>query len=189
MSLCFHNLKTKGEFPDPSFFKRGKKGHNVQLVLDQLVTAAYTTEFVDKFRDVEKDRDFLESTPFRDYLHALSAFGVSSRYFHLNTVLGEAIAFNPPEQAWQDLEGKILNYNKGLQKEFYESNGAPDVVIKLLAESRAILIQCGRALARMLALGALGSEAKRHTGDVNKFLKLSDAQLLTVKFDAFHKDI
>ena len=188
ISLCFHRLENTGEFPDTNFFPRSKHGHNIQPILDQLVAAAYTTEFESTFSYVKQDRVFLKSKLFRGYLHALSDFGVSSRYFHLNTVLGAEIDFNPPEHAWQDVEGKILDYNDDLRKEFYEAEGSQEVVIKLLAESRAILVRCGRALARLLVLGALGEEAKRYTGYVYKFLQLSDEELLTTSFDPFHKD-
>lgn len=189
ISLCFHSLDQTGEFPDAKFFSRTKQGHNLQPILDQLVSSAYTVKFEGDFPYVKQDRVFLKSKVFRGYLHALSEFGVSSRYFHLNTVLGSEAEFNPPEHAWQDLEGKILDFNEELKDEFFEADGSQEVVVKLLAESRAILVRCGRALARLLVLGALGGEAKIHTGYVYKFLQLSDEDLLTVKFDPFHKDI
>lgn len=188
ISLCFRVLEDTGEFPDASFFPRSKHGHNIQPFLDQLIAAVYTQKYETKFPYVKQDRVFLKSRPFRGYLHALSEFGVSSRYFHLNTVLGAEIDFNPPEHAWQDVEGKILDYNEDLKREFYEAEGSREVVLKLLAESRAILVRCGRSLARLLVLGALGEEAKRYTGYVYKFLQISDDDLLTVSFDPFHKD-
>lgn len=189
ISLCFHTLDRTGEFPDEKFFKRSKKGHNLQPILDQLVPSVYTANFEGDFPHVKQDRVFLRSKVFRGYLHALSEFGVSSRYFHLNTVLGAEAEFIPPEHAWQDLEGKILDFNEELKDEFFEAAGSQEVVVKLLAESRAILVRCGRALARLLVLGALGVDAERNTGYVYKFLQLSDEELLTVKFDPFHKDI
>ncbi len=169
ISLCFHILDKTGEFPDANFFSRSKQGHNLQSILDQLVTSAYTATFERNFPYIKQDRIFLKSKPFRGYLHALSEFEVSSRYFHLNTVLGAETVFNPPEHAWQDVEGKILDFNKELKKEFFDADGSQEMVAKLLAESRAILIRCGRALARLLVIGALGSEAMRCTGYVYKF--------------------
>lgn len=189
ISLCFHYLDKFAEFPDLGYFPRSKHGHNIQPLLHKLVSEAYTSEFEAKFNYVKQDRVFLKSKPFRGYLIALSDFGVSSRYFHLNTVLGEEIDFNSPEQAWQDVEGKVLEYNQGLQDEFYASEGAQEVLLKVLAESRGILVRCGRALARLLVLGALGDEAKRYTGYVSKFLQLVDDELITVNFEPFHKNV
>jgi hypothetical protein len=189
ISLCFHHLEKHGEFPDESYFARSKQGHNIQPLLDQLVSLAYTTEFEVAFAYVKQDRVFLMSKPFRAYLISLSEFGVSSRYFHLNTVLGSGIPFNPPEHAWQDVEGKVLDYNPKLKEAFDASGGAQEVVLQVLAESRGILVRCGRALARLLVLGALGGEAKRYTGYVYKFLQLADEELITVKFNPFHKDV
>jgi hypothetical protein len=83
----------------------------------------------------------------------------------------------------------VLDCNPKLKEDFYASNGAQEVVIQILAESRGILVRCGRALARLLVLGALGEEAESYTGYVYKFLKLSDEELLTARFDPFHKNV
>ena len=131
ISLCFHILQQTGEFPAVGFFTRSKNGHNLQPILDQLLTTAYTADFESGYTYVKQDRVFLKSRVFRGYIHALSDFGVSSRYFHLNTVLGAEAEFNPPEHAWQDLEAKILDFNPALKKEFYEANG----LRKLLSNS------------------------------------------------------
>jgi hypothetical protein len=189
ISLCFHIFDQTGEFPDSKFFVRSKQGHNLQSILDQLVDSVYTATFESCFPYVKQDRVFLKSKVFRGYIHALSEFGVSSRYFHLNTVLGFEAEYSAPELAWQELEGKILDFNEELKNEFFEAEGSQEVVVKLLAESRAILVRCGRALARLSVLGALGEDAKSNTGYVSKFLQLSDEDLLTVKFDPFHTDI
>ena len=187
--LCFHHLEQHGEFPNESHFKSGKQSHNIQPLLDQLIVLAYSPGFEAKFPYVKQDRVFLKSKLFRAYLRSLSTFGVSSRYFHLNTVLGVVTDFNPPERAWQDIEQTVLDYNPKLKQAFEASGGAPEMVVQMLAESRSILIRCGRALARLLVLGALGAEAKRHTRHVYDFLQLSDEDLLTAKFKAFHKDL
>jgi hypothetical protein len=131
---------------------------------------------------------FLKSKPFRAYLIALSNFGVSSRYFHLNRVLCAKNHFTSPEHAWQDIEGRVLDYNPKLKEDFHASGGAQEVVVQILAESRGIIVHGGRALARLLALGALGGEAECYTGYVNKFNLLSDEELNTVRFAPFHKD-
>jgi hypothetical protein len=96
--------------------------------------------------------------------------------------------FNSPEHAWQDVEGKVLDYNPKLKEAFDSTGGAQEVVVQMLAESRGILVRCGRALARLLALGALGSEATKYTGYVYKFLQLSDEELVSARFAPFHKD-
>ena len=189
ISLCFHHLEQHGKFPDESFFPPGKQGHNIQPLLDLLVSLAYTTSFEADFAYVKQDRVFLKSKPFRAYLIALSNFGVSSRYFHLNRVLCARNHLNPPEHAWQDIEGRVLDYNPKLKEAFYASGGSQKVVVQILAESRGILVRCGRALARLLALGALGGEAESYTGYINKFLLLTDEELITVEFAPFHKDV
>ncbi len=189
ISLCFHHLEQHGEFPERSYFPTGNQGHNIQLLLDRLVSLAYTTVFETKFSYVKQDRVFLRSQPFRTYLIALNNFGLSSRYFHLNRVLCTENHFNSPEHAWQDIEGRVLDYNPKLKEAFYASGGSQKVVVQMLAESRSILVRCGRALARLLVLGALGEEAKSYTGYVYKFNQLSDEELKTVEFDPFHKNI
>ncbi len=83
----------------------------------------------------------------------------------------------------------MLDYNPKLKEAFYASGGSQKVVVQMLAESRSILVRCGRALARLLVLGALGEEAKSYTGYVYKFNQLSDEELKTVEFDPFHKNI
>lgn len=189
ISLCYHHFETHGKFPDLSYFPQSKHGHNIQPRLDDLVSLAYTSDFESKYKWVKKDRLFLKSKKFRDYMFALSEFGVSSRYFHLNRVLGQEIDLYPPERAWQDIEGKVLDFNPALKQAFYESEGSQEVVLKVLAESRGILVRCGRALARLLVLGALGAEAERHTVYVYEFHKIHDDCLNTKKFKPFHKNI
>lgn len=189
ISLCFHHLEQHGKFPDKSYFPPGKQGHNIQPLLDQLVSLAYTASFEAKFVYVKQDRIFLKSKPFRAYLVSLSNFGVSSRYFHLNTVLRAETHFNPPEHAWQDIEGRVLDYNPKLKEAFYASGGTQKVVVQILAVSRSILVRCGRALARLLVLGALGGEAESYTKYVFKFHQLSDEELITVRFAPFHKNV
>lgn len=189
ISLCFHHLEQHGKFPDESYFTRSKQGHNIRPLLDQLVSLAYTAGFEADFAYVKQDRVFLKSKPFRAYLISLSNFGVSSRYFHLNTVLRAKIHLNHPEHDWQDIEGRVLDYNPKLKEAFYASGGTQEVVVQILAVSRGILVRCGRALARLLALGALGGEAESYTGYVYKFLQLSDEELITVRFAPFHKDV
>jgi hypothetical protein len=188
ISLCFRYLEQYGEFPAKSHFPPGKEGHNIQPLLDRLVSSAYTPDFESDCPCVKKDRVFLKSKHFRAYVIALSVFGVSSRYFRLNTVLGAGIDFKPPEQAWQELEGRVLDYNPKLRKAFEASDGGQESVLQLLDESRGMLVRCGRALARLLAWGALGGKAKEYTGCVSKFLQLSDEELVTAKFELFQKD-
>jgi hypothetical protein len=84
ISLCFHHLKEHGKFPEESYFPPGNQGHNIQPLLDLLVSLAYTTSFEADFAYVKQDRVFLKSKPFRAHLISLSNFGTSSRYFHLN---------------------------------------------------------------------------------------------------------
>lgn len=189
ISLCFHHLEQHGKFPDESFFTPGKQGHNIQPLLDLLVSLAYTDSFEAKFKYLKQDRVFLKSKPFRAYLIALSNFGVSSRYFHLNRVLCAKNHFNSPEHAWQDIECRVLDYNPKLKEAFYASGGSQKVVVQILTESRKIFVCCGRALARLLVLGTLGEEAESYTGYVYKFHQLSDEELKTVEFDPFHKNI
>jgi hypothetical protein len=88
ISLCFQHLEQHGEFPAKSSFPRGKRGHNIQPPLDRLVSLAYTASFEASFLYVRQDRIFLRSKPFRAYLTSLGDFSMSSRYFHLDTVLG-----------------------------------------------------------------------------------------------------
>lgn len=189
ISLCYYHLETHGEFPDFSYFPQSKYGHDIQPRLDDLVSLAYTPDFESKYKWVKKDRLFLKSKKFRDYMFALSKFGVSTRYFHLNRVLGKDIDLSSPEHAWQDIESKVLDFNPALRQAFYESKGSQEVVSKVLAESRGILVRCGRALARLLVLGALGAEAESHTGYVHEFHKIHDDCLNTKEFKPFHKNI
>ena len=111
ISLCFHHLRQHGEFPNESYFPRSKQGHDIQPLLDRLVSLAYTADFETNFACVKQDRVFLRSKLFRAYLISLGKFGVSARYFHLNTVLGANIPFDPPDHAWQDVESRVLDYN------------------------------------------------------------------------------
>ena len=157
ISLCFHHLEQQAEFPDLTYFPLGKHGHNIQPLLDKLVSEAYTADFESQFTYVKQDRVFLKSKPFRAYLIALSDFGVSSRYFHLNTVLAKRLT-----SILQSKLGRMSKQSSRLQfrfkDAFYASDGSQEILLKVLAESRGILVRCGRALAQLLVLGALGLE-------------------------------
>jgi len=188
ITLCFHHLSTSGNFPSSAFFPRSKSGHDLVPLLKKVATQCYSAEFLSKFDYTKEDAIFLSSDQLIRFATMLSTFGQTTRYYHLNVVLGEIPPHQSPEMAWDDLVGSVMDDYPELRAKFFESGFSIEHLMTAIRFSRSIIARLGRSLARLTTLGALGREAERHTGYVWKFLQLSDEDIFNKDFPSFAKD-
>lgn len=189
ITLCFQHLSAHGYFPPSGDFPRKNSGHDLSPLLQRVLAQCYTPQTVASNAYFKEDVVFLSSKPVRRFAQALSAFGLSARYYHLNVVLGEKPAYDSPEDSWDTLVGYVLDDNPDLKAKFHGSGFADEHLMTAIRIARAIIVRFGRSLARLVVLGALGGEAKRLTGYVWEFWNLSDDDLLNKQFSVFAKHL
>jgi hypothetical protein len=189
ITICYRRLATSGAFPLPGEFPRSNQGHNLVPLLQKVVKECYPPGAVSSNRYFKDDKKFLNSEPAMRFARALSEFGLSSRYYHLNVVLGELPSYVDPERAWEDMVSSTMDEDPDLAQKFLESGYADEHLMTALNRSVAVIARIARALARLAELDVLGSSAKQYSGPVFYFSKLDDQELASNSFPQFAKDL
>lgn len=185
ISICYLHLEQHRVFPPATRFPRSRKGHDIFPLVKDIAVSAYTPELEARLPDLKLDREFLSSPSLRRCISTLSLFGQFSRYYHLDMVLAQAPTYATAEMDWDDLVTATLKDDPDLEQRFWDANRNSDALREAQQKTRANIARCGRALARLLAWGALGDEAVRHGGYVDRFLRLGDGELATAQFTPF----
>lgn len=174
--LCLRHFEKRRTYPSNSRLKA--LGHNLEVLLENVVSECFDSEYRASRPAADQDAKELEDNPrFRALLTVLSGFGRTSRYYNLDVVSGREIQEEAPEQQWQSLESEILRDHPLLFKRMVEDPGGVEVYSKINSVIVAEFEKVARALCRLFTLGPLGGEGKRLTGYIAPFLFLTDDRL------------
>jgi hypothetical protein len=59
--ICCHHLETTGDYPRRSVFPKGKRGHNLVWLLDQITQRCFSDEYLARIPAARTDIEFLRN--------------------------------------------------------------------------------------------------------------------------------
>lgn len=184
--ICFYKYEEEGKYPTISYFKKKGKGHDLVFLLEKITKDCFNVEYLKEVPAARKDILFLrEDEQLLETVEILTSFGLSTRYYNLNIVLGENSVHSSPEQQWKKLELLILESEKkysDLMQNKIKLNEAYLIITKNFVIRLEKFV---RGLVRLFTLGGLGKEAKRNTGYIKPFLNLMDRDLGKRKYPTY----
>jgi len=168
---------SNGSFPPHTWLK--ELGHNLEKLIDEIVKRCYPEE-TNQPQALKEDRSFIASDPIaRKLIEILTQFGSGGRYHDLDTICGEALGEQPPEQKWQELEMEIVQ-NDSVLKTLLGRPSMGNVLYREINRRIQITIErLVRALCRLFSLGSLSHQGRQLSVMLTDFLYLKDKDLGT----------
>jgi hypothetical protein len=176
--ICLDVLETTGAFPTNSALFSGRKGHDLDMLLEKVLTQCFTSAYINSREAARQDYDYLTVEPeFRKLFRILSDFGQAARYYNLDVMLGIPRNTGSPEAEWKKLEFDFLTQDADWAAQLTDSAKFTEIRARINREIVSRLECCARALTRLFTLGGLGQLAKQQTGTIWPFLTLMDNDL------------
>ncbi|MCL7744309.1 hypothetical protein LV476_05000 [Guyparkeria hydrothermalis] len=185
VTLSFRFLETEGRFPGIKEIPVGRNGHDLTFLLELVKKKCFLPGYVGHIPVAKEDWDYLESDRFLSFLEALTRFGKSARYYHVDVVLGKDPDSLPPEREWEAIETSIFLSRDDLVQEMDENPASRNIYRELNSEMVVIGERFARSLARLYTIGRIGSEAKAHMAHLSPFWGLKDSELGRSSYDPF----
>ncbi len=180
--ICLDYLRVNDVFPsDPSFFTRGRQGHDLIHLLERIRTECFGDRYLESVPVALDDQEYLMSVELGEFVSVLSRFGKSARYHDLDVILGGKSDIESPVNEWNRLETSIMGQNDWLV-EIVENPAETEVYTRVTSEVVGRLERLARALARLFTIGDIGSKAQQLMGHVTPFLFLRDSDLGQKKY-------
>jgi hypothetical protein len=183
--LCFRHLEIHGDFPAAKDLPSGRKGHDLELLLERVLNECFLPEYLASVPVAKIDYEYLKSEQLRTFIRVLGRFGQAARYHYLDVVLGKTPDTDPPDREWESLESAIFISRPKLLKELVENPGSSNVFAEISTEVVTRLERLARAVARLFTIGKIGEEAIRYTSYISSFLFLDDGDLGKNEYSPF----
>jgi len=185
--ICCHHLETAGEFPRRAVFPKGRRGHDLVLLLNQITQDCFSDDYLARIPAAKTDIEFLRNDPkLSGVVQILSDFGQSARYYNLNVVLDQRPPGPSPDDEWQKLEMEVLQEDPSWTSRIGDPKQSHVIHEKI---NRELTVRCeklARALARLFTIGGLSSQAKQISPHTHHFLFLMDDQLGKTDYASIH---
>jgi hypothetical protein len=185
--VCCHHLKETGEFPKRSVFQKGRRGHDLVVLLKHITQGCFSDDYLARIPAAKADIEFLRNDPeLSTIIQILSDFGQSARYYNLNVVLAEPDSGPSPDDEWQKLEMEVLQKDRSWTSRIEDPKQSDAIHGQI---NRELTVRCeklARALARLFTIGGLGSQAKQISPHTYHFLSLRDDQLGKTDYESIH---
>jgi len=183
--ICCHHLATKARFPDRRAFPKGRKGHNLAILLDTVTQNCFSDSYLARIPAAEQDILFLrKDAQLKRIVEILSDFGQGARYYNLNVVLGEADPGPCPDDEWQKLEMEMLQEDPSWETKIRDPKQSDAIYRQINNRLTAHCERLARSLSRLFTIGGLGELARQISGHTYHFLTLMDQQLGTTDYDS-----
>lgn len=183
--ICCHYLETKGNFPDRSVFPKGRKGHNLGILLDIVTQRCFSDSYLTRVPAAKEDTIFLRNDEqLKKIVEILSEFGQGARYYNLNVVLGETAPGPCPDDEWQKLEMEVLQEDPSWARRIRHPEQSDPTYRQINKKLTAHCERLARSLSRLFTIGGLGGLAKQISGHTYHFLTLMDRQLGATDYDS-----
>ena len=189
VTLCFRHVEVHGEFPNVQIFPTGRNGHNLELLLEQVLSDCFLPHYLNSIPVAQTDYDYLNSKQLRSFFGVLGSFGQAARYYNLDIVLGRTPKTNSPEREWEKLEAEILLARPKLLQDLKQNPGSSMVFTEISSEVVARLERLARAIARLYTIGKIGELAIRYTAYIRSFLFIDDKHLGKIDYSPFGSSV
>lgn len=166
------------KFPYRDIFKKGSAGHNLDVLLTQILNSCFDSDYHNNIPAAKQDFNFIHSnSELKRILNILSDFAESDRYYNLNVVLDCVNKSKDPEEEFEKLKMFIVDQNPGIEKLIFNPKNSEEGYKLLYKTLISFIERLIRALSRLFTLGNLGEEAKTSSVYLNHFLFLTDDKL------------
>lgn len=157
----------------------GKKGHNLELLLEEIIDLCEKDNYSSKFPAAKVDLDFiLGNEDLKNLISVLSDFAQGGRFYNLDLImLGFTDEKINPSDGWQKIEASILYNRSDLKEEFVKDPIAANVGPEIVKETICILERFLRSISRLFTLADFGDLAKQVSPKVFDFLFLKDEDI------------
>ena len=180
--LCLALMDDNMNFKEQPFETLERKGHNLDYLLDRLLSICEQKNYSSKFPAAKKDLDFLSKDEYlRKIISLLSNFAQGGRYYNLDMVLEGTSRYDDPIEGWNRIESTILKSRKDLSEKI-NNNDLDNIFKEINRELIINLEKFARALTRLFTLADFGSFAKQVSPLVYDYLMLMDTELGTKKY-------
>ena len=177
--IILHYLKMENKFHLPAEFSKGKKGHDLTMLMTYIKNNCFDSDFHKNAIAGKNDLNFIKNDKnLESILKILSNFGQGDRYYNIDKILNIEAGNLSPENEWAKLEMQFLS-NDDLINLKNNVMTLDTAYLKITKNILIILETFTRALCRIFTLGSLSDEAKRFSGLLKPFLFFSDDQLGT----------
>lgn len=177
--LCLAFMDENMNSTEKPYNPTGRKGHDLALLLEELIKVCEKKDYSSKFPAAKTDIDLLsKDEDLRKIVSLLSEFAQGGRYYNLDIVLRGTSTYKDPTIMWQEIERVILQKNDGRLKKLNESD-TNNVRREINRELIITLEKFARALSRFFTLADFGSFAKQASVFVYDYLMLKDDDLGT----------
>lgn len=177
--LCLALMDDYRKFKEPPYKTSKRKGHNLDYLLDRLLSVCAEKNYSSKFPAAKSDINLLrKDNNLRKIISLLSDFAQGGRYYNLDIVLKGASAYKDPVKGWDKIETTILKTREDLLKKLNDGD-LDDVYKEINRELIITLEKFARALARLFTLADFGDFAKKASSLVYDYLMLMDKDLGT----------
>jgi hypothetical protein len=177
--LVFHAVHTDGEVGEQPW-PRGLKGHDVEALLDLMVTRCFSPTFYpNQAPAIVEDARFLRTDQgLRRLMSILSHFGMQGRYHELNIAIGgKTVSDESPAQEFDRLELEVMMRTYPDWAERLGSSMGLELERAADAQIAATVRRAVRAIVRLFTLSPLDREAGQLTSVITPFLFLRDEDL------------
>lgn len=187
--LCFRHLEIHGNFPNAQDLPSGRKGHDLEFLLDRVLNECFLPEYLESVPVAKIDYEYLKSEELRSFFRILSRFGQAARYYYLDVVLGKTPKTDAPDREWESLESAIFKSRPKLLNELKQNPGSNKIYAEIAIEVVIRLERFARAVSRLFTIGRIGKEALRFTSFVGSFLFLDDEDLGKNEYKPFGSNV
>jgi len=160
-SLLLGKLKDKRVFPDKLPWEKGRSGHDIINLLDQILELKTVEGFSRTCKLAKAEIKFIkEDELLKRLLGVLKDFGQGGRYHNFEYILGSRNNKDDPIQKWHDIETEtaLACFNNSAENKVHEITEASKISFRKIQETIRIAIG---VFARIIVTGALGEEGKQ----------------------------
>jgi hypothetical protein len=180
--LCLALMDDYWKFKEPPYKTSKGKGHNLNYLLNRLLSVCAEKNYSSKFPAAKADIDLLSKDKnLRKIISLLSDFAQGGRYYNLDIVLKGTSTYKDPAKGWDKIETTILKTREDLLKKLNDGD-LDDVYKEINRELIITLEKFARALARLFTLADFGDFAKKASLLVYDYLMLMDRDLGTIAY-------
>lgn len=154
-------------------------GHNIQSLLNDLISCCFATEYRNSCEAAKSDFVFLtEDYLFKTFVKVISDYAIDGRYYELNVITNSQQKTRSIMELWNDV-AKEAFYRSNI----FEVSSSGDLVNPQdkgsIAWVVSIIETSVRAISRLYTFGLLGPDAKRMYVNMSDFLSLTDEDIRT----------
>jgi len=180
--LCLASMSEEGEITGMPYTTSGRKGHDLDLLLNTLLKICQEKNYSSKFPAAKIDIDLLTNDKvLREIISIFFNFAQAGRYYNLDIVIKGKSDFKDSKNMWEELEMAIVRSSENISRKYSDPNyrNIKGTYKEINQELIKILEKFARALSRLFTLGDFSNFSKGVSTPLHDFLFLRDEDLGT----------